>query len=519
MISIGMSAEADLKMQPGDTAAARRALMEIAGRAPRAGGAVMKPHVTLSRGVRAAILASAMVVTACASLPLPRERQSQIKPLSAYGIEQSFAAPAGQWPTESWWVDYGDPQLDALIAEALAESPSIAVAHARLRRAQAIAEVAGAARQPQLGANASASQQKQSYNYLSPPALTEHGWNEHGRATLDFSWELDFWGKNRAALAAATSEADAARADSAQARLALASSITSSYAELARLHAALDTARAAFEIRIKTVDLLRGRLDNGLETLGGLRQAEARSAAAEADALSITEQVALQRNRIAALMGAGPDRGLSIVRPTVNLTKPFALPEQLPVQLLGRRPDVTAARMRAEAAAKRIEQARASFYPNVNLTAFIGVQSLGLDMLTRDGSSIGAVGPAISLPIFTGGKLRGQLHSAGAEHAEAVANYDRTVVQALQEVADAALSQRALDAQIAKADAAVNAAREAWRIQNDRYAGGLSTYLDVLSAEDYLLSNTRLQSDLHSRSFALDVALVRALGGGYSNTL
>lgn len=478
----------------------------------------MKRHITLSRAVRAALLASTMVVAACASLPLPRERQSQIKPVNDYATEQSFTASTGQWPTQSWWVVYGDSQLDALIAEALADSPSIAVANARLRRAQAIVEVAGAARQPQLGANASASQQKQSYNYLTPPALIEHGWNEYGRATLDFSWELDFWGKNRAALAAATSEAEAAQADAAQARLALASSIASSYAELARQHAALDTAQAAFEIRIKTVELLRSRLDNGLETLGGLRQAEARSAAAEADVLSLAEQISLQRNRIAALLGAGPDRGLDIARPAVNLAKQFALPEQLPVQLLGRRPDVIAARMRAEAAAKRIDQARASFYPNVNLTAFIGVQSLGLDMLTENGSSIGAVGPAISLPIFTGGKLRGQLHSAGAEHAEAVANYDRAVVQALQEVADAAVSQRALGAQIAKADTAVDAAREAWRIQNNRYSGGLSTYLDVLSAEDYLLSNTRLQSDLHSRSFALDVALVRALGGGYSNT-
>lgn len=479
----------------------------------------MSRRIALSRAVRAAILVSAMGVAACASLPLPRERLSQIKSADTYASEQSFAAPAGQWPTESWWVVYGDSQLDALMAEALADSPSIAVANARLRRAQAVAEIAGAARQPQLSANTSASQQKQSYNYLTPPALTEKGWNEYGRATLDFSWELDFWGKNRAALAAATSEAEAARAEASQARLALAASIASSYAELARQHAAFDTAQAALEIRAKTVDLLRSRLDNGLETLGGLRQAEARRAAAEADVLSIAEQLALQRNRIAALLGAGPDRGLSIVRPSVILSKQFALPQQLPLQLLGRRPDVMAARMRAEAAAKRIDQARASFYPNVNLTAFVGVQSLGLDMLTKDGSSIGAVGPAISLPIFTGGRLRGQLHSAGAEHAESVANYDRAVVQALQEVADAAVSQKALDAQIAKADAAVEAARDAWRIQSNRYEGGLSTYLDVLAAEDYLLSNTRLQSDLHSRSFALDVALVRALGGGYSNTL
>jgi NodT family efflux transporter outer membrane factor (OMF) lipoprotein len=174
-----------------------------------------------------------------------------------------------------------------------------------------------------------------------------------------------------------------------------------------------------------------------------------------------------------------------------------------------------AARLRAEAAAKRIHLARAAFYPNVNLTAFIGVQSLGLDMLQESGSDIGSVGPAISLPIFNGGRLRGQLRGAEAEYAESVANYEKALVQALQEVADAAVSQRALGPQLEKIDAAVDAAREAWRVQNDRYNGGLATYLDVLSAEDYLLGNLRSQSDLRSRSMTLDVALNRALGGGY----
>jgi len=138
-----------------------------------------------------------------------------------------------------------------------------------------------------------------------------------------------------------------------------------------------------------------------------------------------------------------------------------------------------------------------------------------LDMLTKSGSSIGSVGPAITLPIFTGGRLRGQLHGAEADYAEAVATYERTVVQALQEVADAAVSQRALAPQIARTNDAVAAAQEAWKIQNNRYEGGLATYLDVLNAQDYLLSNLRTQADLRSRTLSLDIALIRALGGGY----
>jgi len=476
----------------------------------------MKPTSPLHRPAPLlGLLASALALAACADLP-SREPRAVIKPAAQYATAQSFTAASAAWPSDTWWTAYGDAQLNKLIDEALAGAPSIAVAEARLRRAQAAAGVADAATRPQLSANASVSEQRQSYNYLSPSQATPQGWNDYGRATLDFSWELDFWGKNRAALAAATSDAEAARADAAQARLTLATSIASAYAELARQHAAHDTAEAALKVRTQTAALFRERQRNGLETLGSVRQVEARQASAEADLQSIDEQLALQRNRIAALMGAGPDRGLAITRPSVDLSRPFGLPEQLAADLLGRRPDVTAARLRAEASAKRIDQAQAAFYPNVNLSAFIGVQSLGLDMLARGGSTIGSVGPAISLPIFNGGRLRSQLRGADAEHAEAVASYDSTVVQALHDVADAGASWKALGGQLEKTGQAVEASREAWQIQNRRYNGGLATWLDVLSAEDSLLGNLRTQSDLQSRAFALDVALVRALGGGYA---
>jgi NodT family efflux transporter outer membrane factor (OMF) lipoprotein len=460
-------------------------------------------------------LFSIVFVSGCAGLPADDAR-AQIKPAGHYEAQRSFAGSKAEWPSDSWWTGYGDAQLDRLIDEALAGAPNIAVASARLRRAQALAGIAEAATLPLVSANGSISEQKQSRNYLSPRAATPEGWNDYGRATLDFSWELDFWGKNRAALAAATSEADASAADVAQARLVLATSIASAYAELARLYAALDTARAALEVRSKTAELFRQRYANGLETLGSVRQVESRRAAAQADVLSLEEQLGLQKNRIAALMGAGPDRGLDLARPKVDLAQPFGLPARLPAELLGRRPDIAAARMRAQAADKRIDQARASFYPNVNLVAFVGYQSLNVSNLAKADSGIGSVGPAISLPIFDGGRLRGQLRSTEADQAEAVANYERTVVQALQDVADAALSQRALGGQIARTDESVEAAREAWRIQNNRYQGGLATYLDVLSSEDSLLSTERALTDLQSRSFALDVALVKALGGGYS---
>ena len=456
-------------------------------------------------------------ITGCAQIPslgqltTPKDSQS-------YEASQSFAGQATRWPDENWWQAYGDQQLDALVHEALRDSPDLAAASARLRRAEAVGQIAGAALLPQLSANGSATEQRQSSNYLTPKFMTPEGWQDYGRAALDVSWELDFWGKNRAALAAATSETEADRAEFAQTRLSLAAAIATDYMELARLFAARDTAARSVEVRSKTATLFAERFANGLETKGSLREADARRAGAEGDLLQAEEQIGLQRYRLAALLGAGPDRGLAIERPTINLHAAIGSPKDLAVDLLGRRPDIVAARLRTEAQLKRIDQKKAEFYPNINLAGFIGLQSLGLNMLSKSGSTTGSIGPAISLPIFTGGRLSGELRSTAATYDETVANYNRTVTQALQEVANAVLSQKSLGARLAKSEEAVAAATEAHRIARNRYEGRLSSYIEVLSAEDALLNSLRSLTDLQSRTFTLDVALKHALGGGYHET-
>lgn len=459
-------------------------------------------------------LVLALALGGCAQFPSLADL-SRLKPAADYETAASLAATLSAWPTERWWQAYGDSQLNALIEEALRDSPDMAAASARLRRAEAFGQIAGAALQPQVGANVSATEQKLSYNYLTPRAMTPEGWNDYGRATLDFSWELDFWGKNRAGLAAATSQLEASRAELAHVRLGLAAAVATNYAELAQLFAVRDTAERSVAIRSKTATLFSERFDNGMETRGSLSEAKARLAGAEGELLALDEQIGLLRNRLAALLGAGPDRGLAIQRPGVKLSSDFGLPAELTANLLGRRPDVVAARLLTEAQLKRIDQKKAEFYPNVNLSAFIGVQALGLNMLNKGGSSVGNIGPAISLPIFTGGRLRGELRGTVASYDEAVANYNRTVSQALQEVASAGLSQKALTAQLAKATAAVEAAAEAHRVARERYEGGLANYLEVLYAEDGLLHNQRNLTNLQSRAFTLEVAMKRALGGGY----
>lgn len=457
------------------------------------------------------LMVGALTLAGCAAAPGPAYRAP-----AAYATEQTFAAPGGAWPGRSWWTAYGDAQLDALIDEALAHAPTMAQAAARLHKAEAVAGEARAVGRPSLSLDGGVQEVKQSYNAGIPPAFVPHGWNDVGRLKLDFGWELDFWGRNRAAVAAATSEARAAAADAAEARLILSTSVASAYADLAALFADRDVAERALALRGETVDLTQQRVDNGLDTQAELNLAKAGPPAARADLKAVDERIVLTRHRIAALLGAGPDRGLTIERPSAVRLAAFGLPDNLSADLIGRRPDIVAARWRAEASGARVGEARAAFYPNINLAGFIGYQSLSVDRLFDAGSDYGGVGPALSLPIFQGGRLRAGLRGAEADRDAAVAAYDATVVQALRDVADAAASRRALAGRLADSRAALDASEAAYRVTRLRYEGALTTYQAVLLAEQQVLAQRRAVADLESRGLSLDIALVRALGGGFA---
>jgi NodT family efflux transporter outer membrane factor (OMF) lipoprotein len=450
----------------------------------------------------------------CAPIPVG-DAPATLKSMDQLASARSFAEPSANWPRNDWWKTYGDAQLDSLIEEALRDSPNLAIAQARLRQAGAITQMAGAPLMPEVTGTASFNEAKQSYNYLSPRQAVPSGWKDYGLAGLNFSWELDFWGKNRSALAAALSDQEAAKAEVAQTRLILSASVASAYAELLHLFTVRDSAESALALRTKTVELFRQRHKFGLETLASVRQVEAKQAGAEGELLAIDEGIALQKNAIAALLGAGPDRGLAINRPTARFAGSAGLPSNLALELIGRRPDIAAARLRAEAAAKRIDQQKAGFYPSINLVAFVGLQSLGIDKLTKSGSDIGSFGPAISLPIFNTERLQGQLRGARADYDAAVSAYNATLSNALRETADAVTSRKAIGGELAATRAAVAAASEAHQIVSRRYTGQLATYLDVLTAEDALISARRVQAGIETRALVLDVALVRALGGGF----
>ena len=479
-------------------------------------------HPRAARFGRALLLAPLLLSSAaCLSVPHLGERPQMRAPEAIdTHIDAPVTAPEAGWPDAQWWTNYGDAQLSALIEAALASSPTMDEAAARVRRAEAVAQQAGASRYPQLSASASAGASQQSTGSIDLPNGIQlpHAWNDNANVSLNLSWDLDLWGRNRATLRAALSDAEAAHADAAQARITLSTGIASAYGDLARYAALRGTSETYLRIRGDTLRLLQARQAQGLENQAAVMRAEAGRASAASDLAALDEQLELTRNRIAALIGDGPGRGQAIALPTGAHLSAFGLPGDLGIGIVGRRPDIVAARLRAQGLGARIDAARAEFYPNIRISALIGLQALGIGNLLSGGSSYGSVGPAISLPIFSGGRIEGNYRGTRADYDAAIANYDRTLVNALKDVADVAASQRALTIRLRESRAALAASDTAFRMIEARYRGGLATYLDLLSAEDALNTSRRGVAELEAAAFSLDVALVRALGGGFRQT-
>jgi NodT family efflux transporter outer membrane factor (OMF) lipoprotein len=454
-----------------------------------------------------------LLASACASVP-----NLGAKPVphsaSDYASHQSLAGLQSEWPADGWWNRYADPQLDRLIDEGLAGSPDLAAAAARFHTAQGFAQQAGAALLPSIDASASVDYQNQSQNVAGPHVHVPEGWHATGTAGLSLNLDLDLFGRNRAALRAAKKDADAARFEMDESRLLLTTGIASTYADLAALYAQRDNLGAALDIRVQTLKFVKARYDAGLETIDSVRQAEARLPQTRSEIAATDEAIMLDKHALAALAGAGPDRALTIERPSVGVLRAQGIPADASIDLIGRRPDIAAARTRVEAAGERIKEARAAFYPNINLGALVGLQSLGLSSLFSSGSHFGSVTPAVSLPLFHGGALEGQYRGRRGQYDEAVAIYDGQVIQALRETADTLTSRKQLDERLSESRSALADYEDALRVARGRYEEGLTDYLSVLTAEESVVNSRLAVAQLESRAFTLDVQLIRALGGG-----
>ena len=459
-----------------------------------------------------AMLCSAALLASCASTGPRHDPPALIDAGTLGGVAATSTVPA---VADRWWSAFQDPQLDRLIDEALANSPTVTAAEARLAGAEALATAARGGRLPSIGLSGSVVRQRLSKKGLYPPPYGGSTLNL-GQVGVDFSYELDFIGRGKARVASSDAGRAAARGDLAAARLSLAAAVSRAYLRLGRGYVLEDTLNAAATRRRDVLALTQQRVRAGLDTEFETEAARAALASADADLAAAAEDRELLSNELGALLGAGPARGASLTRPSFAQPAPIAMPDELPANLVGRRPDVAAERARVEAAAQEVRVARAAFYPNINLSAFAGFQSIELSSLISAGTRTWNAGPALTLPLFFTDKLRGQLGARDADYAGAVARYNGTVIDAFHEVADAVASLRHLEREQAASATAVAALDHAYQLALVRYRAGLTNYITVLVAEENLLAQRRIVVDLDARRADLAVALFRALGGGFT---
>jgi NodT family efflux transporter outer membrane factor (OMF) lipoprotein len=476
----------------------------------------MRSYRVSHRHFTSAVAAATALLTACAGFQAgapsatPADRIALSTP---GGIDQARDA----WPQDDWWTAYGDPQLNQLIRHALDASPNLATAQARIARAQAAVEFNQAANAPQVSAQAEASYGRQSENYLMPkPPLGKGGESvSQGLAALNFGYDIDLWGRNAALIRSAEAQLKAARFDSDAARLALATAIARTYAQLAAQYELQDVLLATQEQRQAIRTLTGQRVANGLDTNVELKQAETGEAALRVDLAQLATTIDVTRLQLAALAGDMPDAAKSISRPALSGV-PFSVPQNLPLDLLSRRPELAAQRARIASAAEETQAAKAQFYPNINLNGLVGFQAIGLGQLLSPGSLMSSIGPAIHLPIFEGGRLRANYAARNADVDAAITQYNQAIVNAAQDVAEQLTRAASLAREEQAAREALAAAEEAHRLAMLRYRAGLSPYLTVLAVETQLLVQRRVAVDLKAKRHDLQIALVRALGGGFN---
>ena len=469
--------------------------------------------MSLHRRLLAASLILAL--SACADMGhiAPQSAMLDANKLAASKAMDAAASAAIQWPRAQWWQDLHDSQLNRLMEQALADSPTLRGAQARVRQAEALAGAAEDKTRPQADANVSINRELYSQHGSTPaPLAGNYAWRN--QATVTASYDLDLWGRNRAALSAALGDVQMASAESQMARLALETALVRTYIQLSYEFQLQDVIERSLAQRARILDITRQRKAAGIGTDIDVAQIETTLPAGRRQLEQSAESLALLRNQLAALTGKGPAAGAALTRPVLRLDQPLAIPAALPADLIGRRPDIAAQRWRVEAAAQRIDAAKAEFYPNVNLVAFAGFQAFGFSHFLDANSDIRGVSPALSLPIFAGARLRAQLGSQTAVYDGAVEQYNATVINAMSEVANAVTKAQSLEKQHQLTVQALATAQRARDLAEKAYKAGISDAINMLNTQVALLAEEQQQAQNGARELDLYVSLMNALGGG-----
>ena len=466
----------------------------------------------MTRYVRPTLTAGllGMLLTGCTLGPNHVKPDAPIPLSFKQGAPWSEAKPQDQLAKGSWWELYGDPALNELQRRAAAANQQLKAAVARLDQARALAGLSRAELVPRLDLDPTA----QRGRFTAEQSGVGGGLTANSfRLPLDLSYELDIWGRVRRSVEAATATAEASAADFETLRLSLHAEVARNYFALRALDGEIALLQRSIELRREALFLVQTRFANGMVSELDVAQAETELATTEAETISLTRRRGEQEHALALLLGEAP-ANFSLAAVPLDL-QPLSVAPGLPSQLLERRPDVAAAERQMAAANARIGIAKTAFFPAIRLTGSAGYQSGEIASLFDWSSRSWALGPAISLPVFDGGRNTVNLERAKAAHEEAVANYRQQLLIAFGEVEDSLLGLHLLGEQAGVQQRAVLAAQTAAELSDKRYRAGRVSYLEVVDAQRTALQSERAAVQILGQRLQTSVLLIKALGGGW----
>jgi multidrug efflux system outer membrane protein len=458
------------------------------------------------------IALAALLLAGCAAIP-PESATPARRDVATADITNDIKLAREGWPAAQWWTAYHDPQLDALMAQALSTGPTLETAAARIGTARSELSRSMADVGIELAGYANANRQRYSGTGLFPEPIGGATFTTE-TVRLEARYNFDWWGKNRAQVAAAVGVLNADRAAYAQAEQALAAAVAQGYFRLQGDFARRDNLDQLATAQAALVDDQVRRIANGLANIDARHAAQADLNLLRKQKAQLNADIGHEREALRALIGAD-HTGLADLKPVPMTATPHTLPGRLGIELLARRPDLQAARWKLESSLSRIDAAKAAFYPDFDLTGSIGLDTIKVERLLQAASRTFYLGPTLTLPLFDSRRLDAQLDGARTARNARIAEYNQAIVDAVREVAQDALQVQGVEQQIAEQQAATLEATAQLTSPQARYDRGLADNRSVLNARLAVLRQRDADLYLQQVQRLSEVALTNSLGGGY----
>ncbi|MDW2982506.1 efflux transporter outer membrane subunit [Rhodanobacter sp. KK11] len=463
------------------------------------------------RGRPALVAAIVLTLAGCAAVPARLDRPALRDDVPLAGLQAS--ARAG-WPAAEWWRQYHDPQLDGLVERAMRQSPDLALAQSRVRNAEQSAKLAAAQLGLSVNGSVQVSRQRLSEHGLIPSRFLGFTWYNQADLGVQLQYDFDWWGKKRATMEAALDQARAAEAQRSAAALAIQYAVADTYFGWQADQARLQLADQLLATQQQFTHIAELRVRQGVDLPDEAQKAQAQLAAVRGMRVALDGSAKIRRAALASLLGVAPAELPELqARPLPTIER--GVPANGGLDLIARRPDIAASRWQVEAALKQTVAARAEFFPDLSLTALAGLSSIDLGKLLTAGSRTFALTPALHLPIFNGGALEANYGVSRAQLDAAVAQYDSTVLAAAREVATQALSAEQLAARRHEQQAQLDADQRLLANAQARARQGVRDLRESLGAQAALLQQRDAAVQLQAQAVSTDLALIKALGGGY----